>query len=78
MNERIEQLMLEAGSTGNKQVWFTRKEVEKFAELIIKDCLKIVEQRTNGPYDIAMTKETRNAWNTWIEIKEHFGVKCDF
>lgn len=48
---------------------------QKFAELIVQDCLALVEKRTGGAYEITMTPETRRAWNIWIEIKEHFGVK---
>jgi hypothetical protein len=76
MNKRIQELIEISGlyiDYDNRAV--TVKELEFFAGLIIKDCLDIVEKRTKGPYEITMTAETRNAWNTWIEIKEHFGVK---
>lgn len=82
MNERIKELIANCttisrfsyeGQGGGYDAEHFDK--EKFVELIVKDCLMLVEKRTNGPYDITMTPETRNAWNTWIEIKEHFGVK---
>ena len=78
MNERIKTLAYQADkecvAAGLNHAWEWEK---RFAELIIKDCLEIVQKRTRGPYEITMTPETRNAWNTWIEIKEHFGVKND-
>lgn len=76
MNERIKELARQSGLLVHNPE-NTPTKLDIFSQLIIKDCLKIVENRTKGPYDIAMTKETRNAWNTWIEIKEHFGVKDD-
>ena len=48
---------------------------QRFAQLIVQDCLKLVEKRTGGSYEITMSPETRRSWNIWIEIKEHFGVK---
>lgn len=80
MNKRIKELAEKAKEYADgyddrhTPIWWSKYE-EKFAELIIQDCLKIVEQRTKGPYDVAMTNATRNAWNIWIKIKEHFGVK---
>jgi ketol-acid reductoisomerase len=41
MNERIKELMIEAGSTGTYQVWFTRNEVHKLAELIVQECARL-------------------------------------
>lgn len=78
MNKRVQELIEISGlciDYDDRAV--TIKELEFFAELVIRDCLDIVEKRTYGPYDIAMTAKTRNAWNTWIDIKEHFGVKND-
>ena len=74
MNKRIEELAREAGLLVHNPTGMPTK-LEVFANLIVKDCLDVVEKRTRGPYEITMTPETRNAWNTWIEIKEHFGVK---
>lgn len=54
---------------------FESKLYERFAELIAQDCLIIIAENAGGPYDIAMTDETRKIWNIWIEIATHFGVK---
>lgn len=74
MNKRFKELALQAGLL-NDQSECSAAKLEMFAQLIIKDCLTVVENRTNGSYDITMTKETRAVWNIWIEIKEHFGTK---
>lgn len=68
MNERIEQLMLEVGTTGSKQVWFTRKEV-----------LEIVIRAVRESARMAGEAEYSDTWKAPIEdrIKEHFGVKDD-
>jgi hypothetical protein len=75
MNERIKELMIEAGSTGTYQVWFTRNEVHKLAELIVKKCIEQINEaipETNcsasGAYRTA-----KNA--TIFRIKDHFGVE---
>lgn len=83
MNERIRELISQA----QKEVWGNNPyngspefdgyelDAEKFAELIINDCLLLVKNRAGGPYDISMSNETRRTWNIWIELKEHFGIK---
>ena len=44
MNERIQQLAEQAGATtfGGKQCIFGDEDMEKFAELIIQECLKLL------------------------------------
>ena len=58
MNERIRELMLEAEHGNYGRIAFS----EKFAELIIRECLSIVEE-DNGIQSLP------------IVIKEHFGVE---
>ena len=67
MNERIEQLALQAGTTGVKQVWFTRPELKKFAELIVRECMSIADLPNNAscPTDHLLPSEV---------IGKHFGV----
>jgi hypothetical protein len=67
MNERIKQLAEQADGvfihklmTGAKQYTFLEKDLEKFAELIVQECMSNLY--LNG-YDDAM-----------MQIKEHFGV----
>lgn len=78
MNHRIKELADQATTyieptCSSGEGWIFDK--EKFAELIINDCLVLVKNRAGGPYDISMSNETRRTWNIWIELKEHFGVK---
>ena len=75
MNERIRQLALQAGHPG-----FPRGEIElqKFAELIVRECNHIIAKQ-------AWESRTAGANGDWVEynalsrvagqIKEHFGVE---
>jgi hypothetical protein len=80
MNERIKALALQAGVTG----YFAARteyatpiplsdEVQKFAELIVRECVGICECEWNGDADTFAASE---AYNECADaIKEHFGVK---
>jgi len=64
MNERIEKLARQAGfDLGNGQTY----KVENFAELIVQECLFIIddERKPNMVDRVEL----------WKQIKEHFGVK---
>ena len=65
MNNRIRELILQSGTTGNHQVWFTRPEVEKLAELIIRECTNML------PEDSVRSKE---GVHMFYVIREHFGI----
>jgi hypothetical protein len=65
MNERIEHCLYQAGLTA-QGCWedldtYTQEGIEKFAELIVKECAELVDGRT-----------FLYAGNT---IREHFGVE---
>ena len=73
MNERIEELMLRSGTTGVRQVWFTRPELAKFAELIVGECIDAAGE----PADGLIKGDT---WHDGVRascqsIKQHFGVE---
>ncbi len=51
MNQVIKDLMIQAGSTGTHQVWFTRAEVEKLAKLLVKDFYESLENYHYGSTD---------------------------
>jgi TRAP-type C4-dicarboxylate transport system substrate-binding protein len=65
MNERIEHLMYQAGLTAqgcwDKLDDYDRTAIEKFAELIVRECA-----------DVAAEHE---ALDIYEEIREHFGVE---
>jgi len=71
MNERIKELMIESGSTGTYQVWFTRNEVHKLAELLIKECIKasmvsILDNNIGDREDCVIVGS---------DISDHFGME---
>ena len=81
MNEQIKQLAKEAGyylydltethecktvETDSKDEWIT---LEKFAELIVRKCLDIVNRKEYSYH------EADPLWETAQLIKEHFGVE---
>jgi hypothetical protein len=73
MNERIRELADEAGSTHKQNLGvyqFYTDELEKFAELIVKECIRV-------PYDMWDKAELNADIAVKIEhrIKEHFGVE---
>ena len=75
MNERIrelaEQAKEHADTYGDRYdpIWFHMYN-EKFAELIVRECLKIVEPTEDSGDEWCVTLK-----GTAQEIKEHFGVE---
>jgi len=69
MNDRITLLALKASDP--KTGWLDR---QKFAELIVKECLTFCEYRGDrfDEYDSGMTERARIIRES---IQEHFGVK---
>ena len=72
MNEKIRELMVNSGfATGYDRTQTGRwilsdKELEKFAELIVQDCINVVEQQ----------KAKMSYGPTFVieDIKQHFGL----
>ena len=78
MNERIRELAKQSGTWEyyeiNEGVGEDEKHLEKFAELIIQDCLLALEPDSMAPaidYDVEEKFYRRSA----EKIKRHFGVK---
>jgi hypothetical protein len=77
MNSRLEDLMYRAGLTA-QGCWdsmddYDRKAIEKFADLIIQDCLLALEPDSMAPaidYDVEEKFYRRSA----KKIRQHFGV----
>ena len=67
MNQRIKELAIQAGAQGIVNRDFI--DVEKFAELIISECLGIVNR-----YEYSY-HEADPLWETAQLIKQHFGVE---
>jgi hypothetical protein len=77
MNERIRELSKQADGvfihkliTGAKQYTFLEKDLEKFAELIVKECVAIC-QDMDGEDNIDAKSGRQDCA---VEIREHFGV----
>ena len=67
MNERIKELALQAGATVMERSGWTDYgtldlDVEKFAELIVRECAEVAEDYDGAHY-------------VGTEIKQHFGVE---
>jgi len=67
MNERIRQLLSQAGV--HYEVLPKDTVYEKFAELIVRECLNIVNRHEYSYH------EADPLWETAQLIKEHFGVE---
>jgi hypothetical protein len=74
MNERIKELSIKAGfpEWSNHAIEF---ELEKFAELIIKECIGIVENLSPGYQDYRNQIEDAFRRDCIAEIKYRFGVE---
>jgi hypothetical protein len=68
MNERIRELIKTKSTIlfpGTDTVDCEISDIEKFAELIVKECTQLVEDNL----------DPHNAWVTPGYIKEHFGIE---
>jgi hypothetical protein len=74
MNERIEELWDKAAEDTMDNSWQSQtKFMERFAELIVRECTGICESmQLLGPYKDVQESTLKDAA---IQIKEHFGVK---
>ena len=74
MNERIKELSIKAGfpEWSNHAIEF---ELEKFAELIVKECVGVVENLSPGYEDYRNQIEDAFRRDCVEQIKQHFGVE---
>jgi hypothetical protein len=68
MNEGIEELAEQCGFRSNPDIYDRNQsfDIEKFAELIVRECASIIESQ-----DVDPTFKNRMSWS----IKEKFGVE---
>ena len=80
MNEKIKLLAEQANiqfynlSTGegdNPQVCGTPEQLEKFAELIVRECIATVQKRCVGDHN----REDAEVMRCVADLKEHWGVE---
>jgi hypothetical protein len=70
MNQRIRELAEQADATvlgtmtGGKQYTFLEHDLEKFAELIVRECAELADESTSQPYDSYGEK-----------IRKHLGIE---
>ena len=72
MNQRIRELIKQSYVTieSPSGEWYTDFSKEKFAELIVRECLNIVEPDEDSGDEWCVTLK-----GTAQEIKQHFGVE---
>ncbi len=78
MNERIKELYKQAARQDyfprdTEEVYMSAKDLEKFAELIVKECLQITLKSSSVPNKSAVA--IAEAERILHKIKEHFGVE---
>ena len=78
MSERIRQLADEAGSTHKQNLGvyqFYTDELEKFAELIVRECIGCCEQVISDPVPESVDTWLNGGTQCMAEIKQQFGVE---
>jgi hypothetical protein len=73
MNERIKQLAEQATSYNNSDGWLFDK--EKFAELIVGECMRMCDVAAIGYESHNHFKEANGCYSAKEYIEEHFGVE---
>jgi hypothetical protein len=66
MNERIKELAIKAGWSEDIRYAPRAKEIEKFAELIVRECIDCLKPLSRNHSMVGAARDT---------IKEHFGVE---
>ena len=81
MNERIKQLLGQAYDEAVPETWTTISSeqlgriYDKFAELIVKECLGCCEQVISDPVPESVDTWLNGGTQCIDEIKQHFGVE---
>ena len=79
MNERAKQLALQAlkhpDNDNDGLTVFDNDELEKFAELIVRECIGCCEQVISDPVPKSVDTFEQGGIHCMNEIKQHFGVE---
>ena len=76
MNERINQCWLTDARQDCDDKWDTQEEfIERFAELIVRECISTVENLSPGYQDYRNQIEDAFRRDCVEQIKQHFGVE---
>ncbi len=73
MNEKIKELALQAGGSHYPDVG--GKTLEKFAELIVKECIHVALRDALPTWDNAAPETCEQCVKIAADLKEHFGVE---
>ena len=85
MNERIEKLAKQTGyiwhASGDPQIYeFTPEKLEKFAELIVRECAQVARATPSPNFHEHLKQQLGHTWDmasseAGREIIKHFGVE---
>ena len=75
MNERIKELYLHAFPPSLNDSTVCRMSAEKFAELIVQECIGCCEQVISDPVPKSVDTWLNGGSQCIDQIKEHFGVE---
>jgi hypothetical protein len=77
MNERIQELLIEAHKQTNGGIYngHLSEWTEKFAEMIVRECIGVVENLSPGYADYRNQIEDAFRRDCVEKVKEHFGVE---
>lgn len=77
MNKRIEQIAEQCGFRSNPDIYDRNQsfDIPKFAELIVNDCLKQVDQIRNGLDADGQSEQALGAEWAGMAIARHFGME---
>ena len=71
MNQKVKELVAQAG-TDTSGKWMSVDHTERLVELIVQDCIGVLEQRAENWRTDSAALEARRCITS---IKEHFGIK---
>ena len=76
MNERIKELWDQAAKLESNPSWEGQTRfMERFAELIVRDCMRMCDVAAVGYETHGHTKEANGCYSAKEYIEEHFGVE---
>jgi hypothetical protein len=79
MNQRIEHCLYQAGLTA-QGCWdelddYAKEGIEKFAQLIVQECMQVVHNGINNATDWDSSSWDQCCENRMYAIQKHFGVE---
>jgi len=76
MNERVKELVEQAGLLGpTSRIGNSHEAAEKFAELIVRECLEQIDKIRDGCEDDGEDQQALGADWAGLAVARHFGVE---